>query len=135
MTSQAADDFFRQWRADLDARLGRMEASLRKLSEARPNKDFFTVAEAAKILTRAEYTVREWARLGRLRGEKTHGGRGRKAEWRFSLAELTRYQAEGLLPDDTRPTAPEPGRLAVRQRDVHGHSDNPPLGPGPAAAG
>ncbi|CAN5249082.1 hypothetical protein BH11PLA2_BH11PLA2_48810 [soil metagenome] len=135
MTPQALDDFLRQWRADLDARLGRMEGSLKKLTEARPNKEFFTVAEVAKIVTRAEYTVRDWARLGRLRGEKTHGGRGRKAEWRFSLAELTRYQAEGLLPDDTRPTTPEPGQLAVRQQDVHGRSDGPPLGPGPAGAG
>ena len=135
MTPQTLDDFLRQWRADLDARLGRMEASLRKLSEARPNKEFYTVAEAAKALCRAEYTVREWARLGRLRGEKTHGGRGRKAEWRFSLAELTRYQAEGLLPDDTQPTTPGAGQHAVRQRDVSARGGGYPFGPGPAPVG
>ena len=135
MTPQASDDFFRQWRADLDARLGRMEVSLKKLSDARPNKDYFTVAEAAKILTRAEYTVREWARLGRLRGEKTHGGRGRKAEWRFSLAELNRYQAEGLLPDGNAPTGPEPGHHAVRRPSVHDRGGRSPLGTGPAPAG
>lgn len=135
MTPQSLDDFFRQWRADLDARLGRIEASLRKLDEARPNKEFYTVAEFAKLVSRAEYTVREWARQGRLRGEKTHGGRGRKAEWRLSLAELHRYQAEGLLPDGNQPTGPEPEQHAVRRPSVHDRGGRPPLGTGPAPAG
>ena len=63
------------------------------------NKEFYTVSEFAKLVDRAEYTVREWARLGRLRAEKTHGGRGRKAEWRFTQAEFNRFEAEGLFPE------------------------------------
>lgn len=96
------EDFLRQWRAEQDIRMGRIEASIRKISENRPNKEFYTCAEFAKLVNRAEYTVREWARLGRLRAEKTHGGRGRKAEWRFTQAEFHRYEAEGLLPEAQR---------------------------------
>lgn len=100
MPLTSLEDFLRQWRAEQDARLGRIEASIRKISENRPNKEFYTCAEFAKLVNRAEYTVREWARLGRLRAEKTHGGRGRKAEWRFTQAEFNRYEAEGLLPEE-----------------------------------
>ena len=99
MTLTSLEDYLRRWRAEQDARLSRIEASIRKISENRPNKEFYTCAEFAKLVNRAEYTVREWARLGRLRAEKTHGGRGRKAEWRFTQAEFNRYEAEGLLPE------------------------------------
>ena len=99
MHPQALEEFLRQWRMEQDSRLGRIEVSLKKLSENRPNKEFYTVSEFAKLVNRAEYTVREWARLGRLRAEKTHGGRGRKAEWRFTQAEFNRFEAEGLFPE------------------------------------
>lgn len=97
-------EFLRHWRADLDARLGRIEATLRKLNEAPRAKEAYTVAEFAALVNRTEYTVREWARLGRVNGEKTIGGRGDRAEWRFSSQELIRYQREGLM--EPRP----PGR-------------------------
>lgn len=66
-------------------------------------KDYYTTAEAAKILGKRPFTVREWCRLGRVRGEKAAAGRGIDAEWRISQAELTRIQNEGLLPLPGRP--------------------------------
>jgi len=112
MTTQLLDEICRRL-GDIDARLGRLEATLRKACEARPDKEFYTVAEFAKLVDRAPYTVRDWACAGRIRAEKTHGGRGRKAEWRFRLAEFQRYQAEGLLPDGSRLTVATTGRTAV----------------------
>lgn len=74
MTLTNLEDFLRQWRTEQDARLGSIETSIRKIGKNRPNKEFYTCAEFAKLVNRAEYTVREWARLGRFRAEKTHGG-------------------------------------------------------------
>ena len=51
----------------------------------------------AKLLGEAEFTVRKWCRLRRIRGEKRPCGRGNFLEWMISHEELTRFQAEGLL--------------------------------------
>jgi excisionase family DNA binding protein len=61
-------------------------------------KDWYTTEEAAKILGRAEFTVREWARNGRILAEKKGSGRGKFQSWVISHAELQRIQREGLLP-------------------------------------
>jgi hypothetical protein len=61
-------------------------------------KEFYTTAEAAKILKKRPYTVREWCRLGRANAEKALSGRGIDDEWRISHEELLRIQNEGLLP-------------------------------------
>ena len=61
-------------------------------------KEFYTTVEAAHILGKRPYTVREWCRLGRVHAVKTHSGRGEGEEWRISHEELTRIQNEGLLP-------------------------------------
>jgi hypothetical protein len=47
---------------------------------------------------RDRFTVREWARNGRIRAEKKLSGRGAHARWVVSHDELLRYQREGLLP-------------------------------------
>ena len=39
-------------------------------------KDSYTTTEAAQILGKRPYTVREWCRLGRVRADKTFSGRG-----------------------------------------------------------
>jgi hypothetical protein len=64
-------------------------------------KDWYTTAEVGAILDKSEYTVREWARLGRIRASKRACGRGRAKEWVVSHEELTRLRNEGLLPPRT----------------------------------
>jgi DNA-directed RNA polymerase specialized sigma24 family protein len=84
---------------ELHARLERIEALLTSLVEQRTVKEWYTTAEIAKILGRAEFTVREWCRLGRVHAEKKKSGRGIASEWIVNHAELTRVRNEGLLPD------------------------------------
>lgn len=61
-------------------------------------KEFYTTAEAAGVLGKRPYTVREWCRQGRVNAIKTYCGRGEGEEWRIPHDELTRIQNEGLLP-------------------------------------
>jgi hypothetical protein len=82
-----------------DERLDRIEAILRTLIEQRTVKDFYTTAEVAQMLHRAEWTVREWCRLGRVNGKKRACGRGASQEWIVSHEELQRIRNNGLLPD------------------------------------
>jgi Helix-turn-helix domain len=79
-------------------RLNRIE---RLLLDQRTVKDWYTTSEVSDILDKSEYTVREWARLGRIRASKRACGRGRSKEWVVSHEELTRLQNEGLLPPRT----------------------------------
>ncbi len=79
-------------------RLDRIEESLRLLLQKRVEQPFYSTGDAAKILGKAEFTVREWCRLGRIRAEKRSCGRGNSKEWMISHDELQRIQAEGLLP-------------------------------------
>ncbi|MBS0204434.1 MAG: helix-turn-helix domain-containing protein [Planctomycetes bacterium] len=58
---------------------------------------FYSTADVAKILSKAEFTVREWCRHQRIRAEKRPCGRGNSKEWMISHDELERVQAEGLL--------------------------------------
>ncbi len=79
-------------------RLNRIEAKLETLIEKRARKDRYSVEEAAAILGKAPFTVREWARNGRIRAEKRACGRGRTQEWSIDHEELQRIQNDGLLP-------------------------------------
>lgn len=79
----------------------RIEAIVLRLDDTKQQlqtKDFFTTAEVAKLLGKRPFTVREWARLGRVNAEKTHAGRGAEPEWRISKEEVLRIQNDGLLP-------------------------------------
>lgn len=64
-----------------------------------PKKEWYGVGEVAAILGKAEFTVREWCRLGRVKAAKRDCGRGNSQEWIVSHAELLRIQNEGLLPE------------------------------------
>src|SRR5947199_188164 len=68
------------------------------LVQQRTIKDWYTTAEAAELLSKAEFTVREWCRLKRIDAQKRPCGRGRSRDWMISHAELDRYRNEGLLP-------------------------------------
>ena len=84
---------------ELLARLAKIETLLASLVEQRTVKEWYSTAEVACLLGRAEFTVREWCRLGRVHASKKKSGRGVASEWIVSHAELTRIRNEGLLPD------------------------------------
>lgn len=84
---------------ELLVRLAKIEALLASLVEQRTIKEWYSTAEVATILGKAEFTVREWCRLGRVNAEKKKSGRGVASEWIVSHAELSRIRNEGLLPD------------------------------------
>jgi hypothetical protein len=85
-----------------DERLDRIEAMLAALVERRRTKKFYTTVEFAQLVGKREFTVREWARLGRIRAQNRRSGRGPFAAWVVSHEELLRYQRDGLLPDLNR---------------------------------
>jgi hypothetical protein len=79
-------------------RLERIEKALGQLVRAEQTKDWYSTAELAEILGKAEFTVRQWCRFRRLEARKRACGRGRSKEWVVSHAELERYRNEGLRP-------------------------------------
>ena len=84
--------------SEVAERLERIESMLELLMEARKTKDYYSTSEVAQQLGRAEFTVREWCRLGRIWAEKRACGRGASKEWMISQEELDRIKNEGLLP-------------------------------------
>jgi hypothetical protein len=87
---------------ELIERLMRIEAALSDLVNRRLEKEWYTTTEIAEQLGKAEFTVREWCRLGRIHAEKRPCGRGCSQEWIVSHEELRRIRNEGLLPDPHR---------------------------------
>jgi len=83
---------------ELIERLDRIEAMLGELVRMRTVKGWYSTDEVAEILGKAPFTVREWCRLSRIKGEKRGSGRGKYQSWVVSHAELQRIQREGLLP-------------------------------------
>lgn len=83
---------------ELLQRVTRIEAAMEVLVSQRLLKDWYATDEAAEILEKAPFTVREWCRLGRIRAEKRACGRGSTREWMISREELERIQNHGLLP-------------------------------------
>jgi len=81
----------------LDERLEKIEALLVSLVE-RQQREWYTTQEFARTVGKAEFTIREYCRLGRLVAEKRQSGRGAHPQWVISNAELLRFQREGLLP-------------------------------------
>jgi hypothetical protein len=79
-------------------RLDRIETAIAELSRQRAVKDWYEVEEAAALLGKAPFTVREWCRQRRVHAEKKASGRGKYQAWAISRAELLRIQREGLLP-------------------------------------
>ena len=95
----------------LKGSLSRIEARLDKLTTlvqevkvgAQPVKrDAYTPSEVAALLDKATYTVREWARLGRINARKRSVGRGTAWEWEISRQEIERIRDHGLLPRHKR---------------------------------
>lgn len=82
----------------LEERLTRIEAMLAVLVEGQQVRQWYSIEEFARLVGRSAFTCRQWCRLGRIRAEKKHSGRGAHASWAISHDELLRYQREGLLP-------------------------------------
>jgi hypothetical protein len=82
----------------IEERLARIESLLAVLVERQTVREWYTTEQVAGLVGKAEFTVREWCRHGRLMAEKRMSGRGAYPAWVISHAELLRYQREGLLP-------------------------------------
>lgn len=81
-----------------EQRLENIEAMLTALIERQQAREWYTTREFARIVGKAEFTIREYCRLGRLCAEKRQSGRGAHPAWVISHAELERYRRHGLLP-------------------------------------
>ena len=78
--------------------LQEVKAMLTVLVERQAVRAWYTTQEFAQAVGKAEFTVREYCRLGRLNAEKRASGRGAHPQWVLSQAELERYRRNGLLP-------------------------------------
>jgi excisionase family DNA binding protein len=58
----------------------------------------YTVQEAADLLGKGTYTVRQWCLEGRINATKRAERRGGTEVWNISAVEIDRYRNEGLLP-------------------------------------
>ena len=76
---------------ELQEQLNRIEASLNALID-QEIREWYSVEEAASLLSRKPFTVREWARNNRINAEKLPNN-----EWRISKQEITRIKEHGLL--------------------------------------
>lgn len=86
----------------LDDRLDAIERKLDILIQKETIKDWYSTDEFARLVCKAEFTVREWCRLGRIHAEKRQSGRGAHPAWAIAHAELLRYRRDGLLGDTRR---------------------------------
>lgn len=83
----------------IDERLEKIESMLAVLVEREIIRDWYSTDQFARQVGKAEFTVREWARLGRIHAQKRQSGRGAHPAWVISHQELLRFQRDGLLPD------------------------------------
>lgn len=77
----------------------RIEAMLERLATQQQVKEWYTTEEFGRLVGKAEATIREYCRYGRLEAERRRSGRGPSGVWVLSHGEYLRYQREGLLPD------------------------------------
>ena len=89
----------------LNEHLEKIETLLVVLVERQQIREFYEIEEFARLVDRDRFTVREWARNGRIRAEKKLSGAVPHARWVVSHDELLRYQREGLLPRGERVAA------------------------------
>lgn len=88
---------------ELTERLDRIEGMLATPAKRQVVKEWYTTEEVARIVGRAEFTIRERGRGRRVHARKKESGRGRHTAWVISHAELQRIQREGLLPPPEQP--------------------------------
>jgi len=86
----------------LEERLEKIERLLCVLVERQQVRQYYSTKEFARAVGRAEFTVREHCRLGRLQAERKVSGRGPHRAYVLSHTELERYRRDGLLPCQQR---------------------------------
>src|SRR5262245_17243459 len=92
--ASSGDDF-----SMLALKLDRIESLLLDLlGHRQADKEWFTTAEAADLLGKRPFTVREWCRHRRVNAEKRDCGRGEDGEWMIPRSEIERIRNFGLLP-------------------------------------
>ena len=82
----------------MEQQLQEIRQLLMVLVERETAKEWYSTEEFARAVGKAEFTVREWCRLGRIHAAKKHSGRGAVPAWVIAHAELLRFRREGLLP-------------------------------------
>lgn len=82
-------------------------------------RDYYSTEQAAQILGKAPWTVREWCRQGRVHAEKRRSGRGRALDWAIFHAELQRIQAAPTQPQRPSQNGWGRERKGSRPRDVN----------------
>lgn len=82
----------------VEQRLERIEALLDILIQREAVKDHYSTDEFARLVGKAEFTVREWCRHSRINAHKRQSGRGSYPAWAIGHAELLRFRQHGLLP-------------------------------------
>jgi hypothetical protein len=91
---------------EIFGRMSELKAMILEIKEILGNpaqaRESYSVEEAAKLLGREPYTVREWCRHGRINASKRREQRGEAALWSISTAEVARIKDEGLLPPDPK---------------------------------
>lgn len=84
---------------NVNSRLDRIEELLERMTASKEAaQEYYSTTDVARILKKAEWTVREWCRLGRIEAAKRICGRGFAKEWMISHNELQRIKSHGLLP-------------------------------------
>lgn len=95
----------------VEERLAKIESLLVVLVERQQEREWYTTQEFARMVGKAEFTIREYCRLGKLKAEKRQNGRGEHRQWVLSHAELDRYRRNGLLPAGRIEKHPQAGQL------------------------
>jgi hypothetical protein len=78
--------------------LERIETMVAAILNKQKVQEWYTTKEIALMFDKAEHTVREWCRNGRIHAEKQGSGRGASQAWVVSHAGVQSYQKVGLLP-------------------------------------
>lgn len=89
------------------ARFDRIEQLLTELVERQTVRQWYSVEQFAKQVSRSTFQVRQWANLGRINATKSAGRCGPEREWVIEHAELLRYQQHRLLPLDPARNNPD----------------------------
>ncbi len=81
----------------LEVLIRRLDRIERLIQDQKTVREWYTTEEFAERVGKAEFTVREWCRHGRINARKRMSGRGGSCSWAVSHDELLRYQRDGLL--------------------------------------